>query len=87
MASFLKILASTYGPGPYGSGKLGPCGPGPFIIGKIFLSQICPRTLFEMRTTPEARLLYAPGAVCFSNMVMEHIKHRIFFKIINGPRP
>ena len=30
--SFLAILASTYGPGPYGAGPLGPYGPEPFII-------------------------------------------------------
>ena len=29
---FLEIFASTYGPGPYGFGPLGPYGPGPFII-------------------------------------------------------
>ena len=49
--AFLDILASIYGPGPYGSGPLGPYGPRPFII--------C--------------LLYGPEAVCFSNIVLEHI--------------
>ena len=45
--------------------------------------------IFEMHTAPEACLLYAPGAVCFSNMVLEHIylELRIFFKIINGLGP
>ena len=28
-----------------------------------------------------------PGAVCFSNMVLEHIQLRIFLKIISGPGP
>ena len=41
--------------------------------------------LFEMYTAPEACLLYAPVAVCFLNMVLEHIWPRIFVKIINGP--
>ena len=46
-----------------------------------------------MHTVPGACLLYSPGAVClfffffFPNMVLEHIKLRIFFKIINGPGP
>ena len=65
---FLEILASTYGPGP-----LGPYGPGPFIIWKNFLSQICSRTIFEIHTAPVVRLLYAPGSVCFSNKVLEHV--------------
>ena len=66
-------LASTYGPGPYGPGPLGPYGPGPLIILKNILSQICSRTIFEMHAAPGACLLYAPGAVCFSNMVLAHI--------------
>ena len=44
-------------------------------------------TLFEMHTAPGAYVLYAPGAVCFSNRVLEHIWLRIFFKIINGRGP
>ena len=44
---FFVILASTYGPGPYGLRSLGPYGPGPFIIWKNFLSQICPRTIWS----------------------------------------
>ena len=43
----LKILALTY------------C-PGPLIICKNFLGQICCRTTFEMHVC-----YYAPGAVCF----------------------
>ena len=35
---FLVILASTYGPGPYGPEPLGPYGPGPLIILKNILS-------------------------------------------------
>ena len=35
-----------------------------------------------MHTAPGACLLYASGAVCTSNMVLEHIQFRIFFKII-----
>ena len=65
---FLEILASTYG-----------YGPGPLIIWKDFLSQICSRTIFKMRTAPGACLLYALGAVYFS--------FSIFFKIINGTVP
>ena len=38
----LKILASAYGPGPYG--------PEPLIIWKNFLSQIYSRTISEMHT-------------------------------------
>ena len=30
---------------------------------------------------------YGPGAVCFSNTVLEHIWLRKFFQIINGTRP
>ena len=40
-----------------------------------------------MHTAPGVCLLYAPGAVCFTNMVLEHIYLTIFFKIINGPEP
>ena len=29
-----------------------------------------------MNTAPGACLLYAPGAACFSNMVLEHYKSR-----------
>ena len=65
---FLEILALTYGRGP-------------FIIWKSFPSQLCFRTIFEMHTAPGACLLYAAGAVCFSNMVLEHMQLRIFFKI------
>ena len=67
---FLEILASTYGPGP-----LGPYGPGPLIILKNNLSQICSRTIFETHTCRSRSMfasLYAPGAVCISNIVLEH---------------
>ena len=57
--SSLEILALSYGPGP-------------FIIRKNFWSQICSRTIFVMHTAPGACLLCAPGAVCFSIMVLEH---------------
>ena len=40
-----------------------------------------------MYTAQKACLLYAPGAVCISNMVLEHILLRIFFQAINGPGP
>ena len=62
----------VYGPGPY---TPGPYGPEPFVICNLkeFLSQIYSRTIiFEMHTAPEACLLYAPEAVCISNMVLEH---------------
>ena len=36
-------------------------------------------------TAPEAHSKHAPGAVCISNMVLEHIWLRKFFQIINGP--
>ena len=37
------------------------------------LSQICSRTIFEINTAVGACLLYAPGALLISNMVLEHI--------------
>ena len=30
--------------------------------------------LIEMHTAPGAYFMYAPGAVCFSNMVLEHVE-------------
>ena len=50
-----------------------PDGPGPLIILKNILSQICSRTIFKINTAPGACLLYDPGAVLISNMVLEHI--------------
>ena len=52
------ILVSAYGPGPYGRGPSGPYDPGPLIILKNI-------KLNKLRTIP--------GAVCISNMVLEHI--------------
>ena len=40
--------------------------------------------LFEKHTAPEAYIKHAPGAVCISDMVLEHIWLRKFFQIING---
>ena len=60
-------MAQGYGPGP-----LGHYCSGTFIIWKNCLSQICSRTIFEMHTAGVC-LLYAPGAVSFSNMVLQHI--------------
>ena len=40
-----------------------------------------------MHTAPGVYLLHALGAVCISNMIMEHIWLRIFFQIIYGPGP
>ena len=60
-----------YGPEPYGPGPLGPYGPGPFKILKNI--KICYRTIFEKQTAPGAYSKHAPGAVCISNMVLEHI--------------
>ena len=37
------------------------------------LSQIYSRSIFEMHTAPGTCLLYAPGAVSFSNMILEHV--------------
>ena len=64
-ASFLEILASTYGPGP-----LEPYGPGSLIILKNILSWICSMTIFEKHTALGAHSKHAPGAVCISNMVL-----------------
>ena len=73
---FFEILALTYVPGPYG--------PGPLIIWKNFLRQICSRTISKKHTAPRACFLHAPGTVCFSNMVLVHIWRRKFFQIISG---
>ena len=37
-----------------------------------------------MHTAPGVCLLYASGAVCFSNMALDHIYLKTFLKIING---
>ena len=66
-------MVLDHGSGPYGPGALGPYGPGPLIILKNILSQICSRTILEINTAPGACLLYAPGAVLISNVVLEHI--------------
>ena len=44
---------------------------------------LCSRAIFEKRTAPGKYSKHAPGAVCISNMVLEHI--RKYFPIINGP--
>ena len=49
-----------------------PYGPGPLIILKTILCYICSRTIFEKYTVPGAYSKYASGAVCISNMVLEH---------------
>ena len=54
-------------------------GPGPLMIWKNFWSQICSRTIFEMHC--------APGAVCISNIILEHIWLQKFFETINGKSP
>ena len=38
-------------------------------------------------TAPGAYSKHAPGAVCISNMVLEHIWLKKFFQIIKGPGP
>ena len=43
--------------------------------------------MHPMHTAPGACLLYNPGAVCISNLVLEQIGLTIFFQIINGPEP
>ena len=64
--AFFEILASTYdGPGPYD--------PGPLIILKNFLIQIFSRAIFEKHIAPGEYSKHAPGAVCISNMLLEHI--------------
>ena len=59
-------------------------GPGPITIWKNFINQICSRTISENYTAPEAYRKHAPGTVCTSNMVLEHIWLKKFFQIING---
>ena len=66
---------------------LGPYVPGPLIIWKNIPNQICSRRIIWMHTALGACLLYVPGTVFISNMVLEHIWLRIFFQIINGPGP
>ena len=41
----------------------------------------------QKNTAPGAYSKHAPGAVCFSNIVLEQIWFRKFFQIINGPGP
>ena len=43
--------------------------------------------IFEKHTGTGADSKHAPGAVCISNMILEHIWLRKFFQIINGPGP
>ena len=66
---FKNFFTSTYNPGP-----LGPYDPGPLINNlEEYSSFKCSRTIFENHTAPEAYSKHAPGAVCISNMVLEHI--------------
>ena len=44
-------------------------------------------TYLKKHTAPRAYSKHAPGAVCISNMVLEHIWPRKFFQIINGLGP
>ena len=62
--SFFDILASTFDSGTYGPG---PYALGPYGLGPIIISQICSRSISG------AYSKHAPGAVCISNMVLEHI--------------
>ena len=77
--AFLVILSSTtYGPGP--------------LIRAInnleeYSKFKWSRNIIEKHTAPWAYSKHAPGAVCISNMVLEHIWFRKFFQIMNGPRP
>ena len=57
------------------------------IIWKNILSQIYSRSIIWVNAALGACLLYVPGAVCISNMVLEHIWLKIFFQIVNGPGP
>ena len=47
----------------------------------------CSRTIFKKHTAPGAYSKHAPGAVCISNMVLQHIWLRKFFQIMNSPGP
>ena len=62
-------------------------GPGPLIIWKNILSQLCSRIIFEMHTASGACSKYVPGAVWIQMMLLDHIWLRIFFQIINDPGP
>ena len=55
---------------------VGPYGPGPLIIWKNILSQICSRIIFEMYTAPGACSKYASGAVCFQIMLVLDLDHK-----------
>ena len=60
---FCEILASTYGTGP-----LGPYGPGPLITLKNILRSLCSRTIFEKHTAQEH----------IANMLLEHHAFQIW---------
>ena len=71
---FFEILTSTNGPGP-------------LIIWKNTLSQICSRSIIWI-----ANYSWSIFATCSikqgnSNMILEQILLKIFFQIINGPGP
>ena len=69
---FSAILG--YGPGPYGPGPLGPYGP--WTINNLEEHSKSNKALgayLKSTLLQEHVLLYAPGAVLISNMVLEHI--------------
>ena len=74
LQAFLRFW-HWHGPGPACPGPYGPelAAPGQLIIWKNILSQICSRSIIWMHTTPGAYLLYVPGALCISNVILEHI--------------
>ena len=52
------------------------------VILKNILSLICSRIIFKKHTAPGAYNKHALGAVCISNMVLEHIWFRKFFQFM-----
>ena len=63
MFAFFEILASTFGPGPY------------WTINNLeeYSKLNMLQYHIEKHIAPEAYSKHAPGTVCISNMVLEHI--------------
>ena len=78
--TFLEILASTYEPELYDhwSWTIRTLWSWTIHNLKEFSKSNISRTIFEMYTAPGACLLYAPGAGCFSNMLLERYAFQIW---------
>ena len=76
LSAFFKTVASTYGMWSWAINNLEE-------YSKLNMLQDHIRTAYYSRAYSK----HALGAVCISNMVLEHIWLRTFFQIINGPGP